>query len=217
MAINIQFIIASFLSSVLISHSAVIYSEAISGNLSNNSNLPTVITTELLLGENTVSGTINNPTFPTFQPDVFTFTVPEGYVFTNLVINLTSTTDISNSVHFLGLRDSTSSFNVTSDTLFATLVSSNQNNTVNILENERNGGIALPASDPDFPLGYNLPLPADDYTLWFQETDNTVIDYTFTLTLSQVPEPSSAFLFIGAVSLLTFRRNRKSSHNCHTI
>jgi len=59
------------------------------------------------------------------------------------------------------------------------------------------------------PLGVVLPLPAETYTLWFQETDGTEIDYEFQVTIVQVPEPSTLSL-LGIPIFGIFCRNRKS-------
>jgi len=50
-------------------------------------------------------------------------------------------------------------------------------------------------------------LGAGNYSIWLQETGNAIINYEVSLTVAQVPEPSSAaFVGMAAFGLILRRR-----------
>lgn len=190
--------------------SVTIYDEFQDGSLSDSVNAPTVISTLLVLGENIVSGRLNEPSLgrSSQRADVFTVTVPDGFVLTSLVYTEANTTGSSSDAHFLAFHDSTGSFNGIENALFATLVSGDLQD--NILPLEIDGGDVAEDNGQPTPRGYELPLPSGDYTLWFQETDRNVIFYDFTFTITTVPEPSMAIFALVSGIFLIFRRRRNT-------
>lgn len=174
----------------------IIYSEALSGDLSHLISSPTSIG-ELNAGQNSIIGTINEG--GSFNPDVFTFSVAANHILTSLVFTLDSNTEN----HFLAMSDETTLDAVAEYLLFASLVTNAQNGT-NLLMTESDGGNQSGS-------GYSLPLTSGNYSLWFQETSNSTIDYTFTFTTEVIPEPANSALLLSclsSVSILLFRRQR---------
>ena len=196
-----------------------LYDESISGDLSNSSALPTALG-ELTNGENVVVGVLNEESLFNY-PDVFSFSISSGYVLSSITFSI----DSSDQAHFLAFHDSAGEFTYTDEYLFAALVSSNQNGS-NILDTFADGGSVAQDNGLPAPRGYTLPLGEGDYALWFQETNQQEINYTFTLTTVAVPEPSSLTLLLVTSwgTLLRRRRNFFASHRttrlsqpCNTI
>ncbi|MDP4883976.1 MAG: hypothetical protein NWR08_07580 [Opitutales bacterium] len=119
------------------------------------------------------------------------------------VTSLVFTLDSNTENHFLAMSDETTLDAVAEYLLFASLVTNAQNGT-NILLTESDGGNQSGS-------GYSLPLTSGNYSLWFQETSNSPIDYTFTFTTEVIPEPANSALLLtclSSVSILLFRRQR---------
>lgn len=170
------------------------YSELISGDLSGLITSPTSIG-QLNSGQNSIIGSINEG--GSFNADVFTFSVESDYTLTSLEFTLSS----NNENHFLAMSNETTLDADVDYLLFASLVTNAQNGD-NILVTELDGG-------NQSGVGYSLPLPAGDYSLWFQETSNSTIDYTFTLTTEAIPEPANSTLLLTfASSLMILRRKQ---------
>lgn len=179
----------------------IIYSEALSGDLSHLISSPTSIG-ELNPGQNSITGTINEG--GSFNPDVFTFSIAPYHILTSLVFTLDSNTEN----HFLAMSDETTLDAVAEYLLFASLVTNAQNGT-NILATESDGGNQSGS-------GYSLPLSSGNYSLWFQETSNSPIDYTFTFTTEAIPEPANSTLLLSCiicVSIALFRRPQYLIHS----
>jgi len=175
---------------------ATFYSEAISGDLSGLITSPTSIG-QLQPGENSIIGSINEG--GSFNADVFTFSIIPGYTLTSLVFNINS----SSENHFLAMSDETTLDADVDYLLFASLVTDAQNGN-NLLATESDGG-------NQSGIGYSLPLSAGDYSLWFQETSENTVDYTFTLTAVAIPETSRTTILMAAVTfaiILLSKRNR---------
>ncbi|MGJ8653756.1 MAG: hypothetical protein ACSHX8_10820 [Opitutaceae bacterium] len=178
-------------------HGFMVYSEAISGDLSHLISSPTPIG-ELNTGQNSIIGTINEGGI--FNPDVFTFSVAPDHILTSLVFTL----DSNEENHFLAMSDGTTLDAVAEYLLFASLVTNAQNGT-NLLETESDGGNQSGS-------GYSLPLSSGDYSLWFQETSNSTIDYTFTFTTAVVPEPANSTLLLSCITCGAMLLTRRPRH-----
>ena len=191
----------TFLSLALQAHSATLYTEIGAMDLGDNAFNPSALGA-LSQGDNTISGVINEG--GAFKPDVFSFTIDSDLQLTSLTFEFSS--DLSS--HFLAFKDSSGAFDHTDTILFAALVSSAQNN-LNILEIEQDGGDVAEDSGLPRPLGFDLPLPSGEYTLWFQETSNETVSYTFNLTTVSIPEPTSlSASCLGLFLLLQLRREK---------
>lgn len=176
-------------------HAVTFYSEAISGNLSGLITSPTAIG-QLNPGENSIIGSINEGA--SFNADVFTFSVGTGYALTSLTFNINSNSES----HFLAMSNETTLDADVDYLLFASLVTNAQNGD-NLLVTESDGG-------NQSGTGYSLPLSAGDYSLWFQETSNNTVDYTFTLTTVAIPEVSQSALLLASISFAVLLLSRRS-------
>ena len=188
-----------------VSSATLLWDEEGVNTLSDNPFDPTFLG-EFALGENSIQGTINEG--GGFSADVFTFIIPAGVRLETMRITLELVgTDVPGA-HFLAFKDSLGAFDDTASLLFATLISSALNGE-NILELETDGGdVAMGEGLPN-PMGYELPLEAGEYTLWFQETDQTVIHYT--MSFGVVPEPRVLVLLLVAFGYALKRRIRLAS------
>ena len=171
---------------------AVIYDEA-SGDLSGTTT-PTPIGT-LALGDNTVVGVLNNTAG--FDRDVFTFTVAAGQLLSAISVDSMTGTN-----HFLALDDGSTLDSVTdASVLLGSLLIGSPEVGTDILDDLAGGtGFGSP--------GFVAPLAAGDYTFWFQETNGTDVDYSFTLSTTAVPEPGVGVLGLLALVALAARRGR---------
>lgn len=171
------------------------YSEVLSGDLSGLITSPTSIG-QLNPGENIIIGSINEG--GSFNADVFTFSVAPGYTLTSLTFNINSVAEN----HFLAMSNETTLDADVDYLMFASLVTNAQNGD-NILVTESDGGNQSGA-------GYSPPLAAGDYSLWFQETSNNTVDYTFTLTTVAIPEGSQSALLLASISFAVLLLSRRS-------
>ena len=178
-----------------------VHLETNDGDLSSNIYAPTSLGS-LTLGENLISGSINEGGTP-FNPDVFTFFVPDLLEWTGLEITV-STQGYS---HFLALDEGTTAEYDAASLLIATLIS-DASATDNILITDADGGSF-------FGSGLEDSLSGKHYTLWLQETTiipktNTYLEFDYTIKLTTVPEPSALLLIsLGSLPLVT-RRSRGS-------
>ena len=192
MKLALKNILAIPLYSALQISAATFYTESGSMRLADNAFTPSSLGA-LSLGENLITGSINEG--GSFKPDAFSFTVSDDLLLTSLTFNF----DSNESSHFLAFKDNSGAFDETESILFAALVSSSQNS-FNILDLEKDGGDVAEDSGQRRPKGFDLPLPSGDYTLWFQETSNEPVNYSFNFETIQVPEPST-FLAILRLEL----------------
>ena len=192
--------VSAFFCFALQASSATFYSETDSADLSGNAFRPSDLG-GLSSGENLITGVINEG--GSFNPDAFSFTVAEGLQLTSLVMSIDST---GNS-HFLALKDDFGIFSETDTILFAALVSSAENG-LNLLETKKDGGNVAEDNNQERPLGVDLPLESGGYTLWFQETSNETVNYSFNLVTTPVPEPSAASFAAFGLLLLLRKRTR---------
>jgi hypothetical protein len=189
---------------------AQLYSEAVSGDLSNNRLAPTSIGT-LGLGSNVIVGT-SVPTNGVPDQDYLTFTVAAGQQLTGLTFGQ-GTNFVGADRLFLGIAQG-SSVNV--DPNFAqgatgllgwTLVGSSLVGT-NVLPAL---GLSAPPNFAAIPgaTGFTGPLGAGIYSIWLQDGDNAVT-YNFNLqtATAPVPEPASWMMMISGFGLLGARLRR---------
>ena len=187
-----------FAASLNLVNATVLFSESPGINLSNNPSFASPLGMTVI-GENIVSGTINEN--GTFQPDVFSITVPADQQLVEFTISNLSSTGTN---HFLLLDDDLiiDSSSNTPEALFATLV-----NDSNLSENLllTGGGNEFSATE-----SFTLPLGAGNYAIWFQETSNETVDYSFSFTTEAIPEPSVSALSILSIIFCFSLRKRRS-------
>lgn len=186
--------------------SAVIYDEAISGDLSNTPLSPTLLI--LSAGENVVRGTAGGTgydaaTYLAEDPDIFTITIPVGKVLT--AIDLTRIEAVDGSLGALGFFTAISVGSTIRTDLApgsgALLSNAFVQGPVNLLADFANGSSVggLPA--------FSIPLSAGTYTLWFQEISARV-NYEVSFTTVPVPEPGVLACCAPLFAATLFRRRR---------
>ncbi|MEO5494652.1 MAG: PEPxxWA-CTERM sorting domain-containing protein [Sphingomonas sp.] len=202
---------------------AQLYSEAVSGDLSNNRLAPTAIGT-LGLGSNVIVGT-SIPTGPIvddhgthqfLDQDYLTFTVAAGQQLTGLTF-LQGTTFVGSDRLLLGIAQG-SSVNV--DPNFAqgatgllgwTLVGSSLVGT-NVLPAL---GLSAPPNFAAIPgaTGFTGPLGAGTYSLWLQDGDQPVTySYSLQTALAPVPEPASWIMLLAGFGTMGYAMRRRPSN-----
>ncbi len=142
------------------------------------------------LGINTITGQISAGN----DREYFNFTIPSGFQLDSL-----SLTAVDGDTHFFGINSGAVPADAGADFLFAGLVGDSvlNQNLLALTPGFGSSGIA------------SGTLGAGDYSVLFNETNGSVIDYEFTLVTSQaVPEPSSVFL-LGLTGLLGLVRRRR--------
>lgn len=175
------------------------WNEAVHGDLSGMGLAPTVLS--LAAGSNAVRGTTGRVVAGgPVDLDYFTITVPVGFELSELTV--LAGTSVLGDGSFIGLM-SGSSFTVLPTTPTAagllgwTLFS------------ETNIGDDLLGfmSTPSFgSTGFASPLPAGSYSFWVQETAVGVSTYALSLTVTAVPEPSTALSMMAGLALLAAAR-----------
>lgn len=178
------------------------WSEAVDGDLSDDGDVPTLLT--FTPGSNFIQGTMGSlgGTGP-LDPDVWRFTVATGYYLT--AIDLTEySAPTSGNQSFMAIAQG-DSINMTdpsqhlSNGLWGKEVDGFGNTYTNLL--------AILDAGPEYGgYGFDGPLPAGDYTFWIQEGAEQ-ITYGINFVTTPVPEPGSACL-LGVAALLLMRRRR---------
>lgn len=175
------------------------WTESLHGDLSDLHTSPTPV--PISLGDNLITGRMGSlPNFA-FDADIFTFQVPFASILTSI-----------NLVQFEMLEDvgGGSFFAISAGT------SIDPNSPSRHLSNlliESPGELFPRLANPTYAgPGIRAPLPAGNYTLWFQEL-STPVNYQFSLTLSPVviPEPSTTLPLLTLPALLTARLPRPTS------
>jgi hypothetical protein len=205
---------------------AQLYSEAVSGDLSNNPQSPSAVGTlglgsNFIVGATIPTGPIIDPqtgTRAVLDPDYLTFTVGAGQSLTGLTFGQGTVIQPGDRM-FLGIAQG-SAVNV--DPTFAhgaggllgwTLVTPSMigDNVLVAL------GLSAPANFPAIPgaTGFTGPLAAGTYTLWLQDADQPV-NYRFNLQTAAVPEPASWTMMIAGFGLLAARLRRSRGRGQYT-
>ena len=184
------------IASPLFAQSAIVFDEAVSGELSGSGLTPTPLT--LGLGLNTIQGTLGEngnlgATNGTSDADFFTFNLAPGQVVTAI-----STTRPAG-LGFFGQANGS--------TISATTVGGLDSG---VLFSNSPISASQPQANANLPTLFSaLPLTGTQ-SFVIQETGAGVIDYSVTFTVANaVPEPSSAVL-LGGLSLCGFLRRRRS-------
>jgi hypothetical protein len=194
---------------------AIIYREAVAGDLSDDKAAPTALT--LTPGLNSVIGTVAGfPEFGGTDPqDWVSFTIPTGFVMTSYVNAKYVSSDPQGFTGFqFGSSFSGDVFDPLSYAGYAHFGTAAQNPDGNPISSSTVGLNLLPLmADPSFApgtTGFTPPLGAGTYTFLIQQGDPSVTGYRFNMSVRpvQVPEPGSSFclLAMGALATLALRR-----------
>ena len=192
---------------------AIIFDEAVSGDLSNDPAAPTALT--LTPGLNSVIGTVNGFPPGTDAQDWVSFTIPTGFVMTSYVNSKYDSTDPQGFTGFqFGSSFSGDVFTAGSYAGYAHFGTAAQNPDMNPVSSNTVGVNLLPLmADPTFAkdaAGFTPPLGAGTYTFLIQQGNDETTSYRFNMTVRsvQVPEPGSSLclLAMGSLAILALRR-----------
>jgi PEP-CTERM motif len=189
---------------------AIIFDEAVSGDLSNNPLAPTALT--LTPGSNSVIGSVNGFPPGTDAQDWVSFTIPAGFVMTSYVNSKYVSADDQGFTGFqVGSSFSGDVFTEGSYAGYAHFgfAATNPDGTppsttvgVDLLPLMANPSFAPGAT------GFSPPLHAGTYTFLIQQGNPTTTSYQFDMNVRSVPEPGSSLclLGIGGLVILALRR-----------
>src|SRR6059058_1033412 len=190
---------------------AIIFDEAVSGDLSNNKAAPTALT--LTPGLNSVIGTVAGfPPEGTDPQDWVSFTIPTGFVMISYVNSKYDSTDPQGFTGFQsGSAFSGDEFVAISYAGYAHFgfAATNPDGTPPV---STVGVNLLPLmADPSFApgtTGFTPPLAAGTYTFLIQQGNPVTTGYQFDMTLRSVPETGSSLclLGMGGLAILALRR-----------
>ena len=191
---------------------AIIFDEAVSGDLSNNQAAPTALT--LTAGWNSVIGVVNGFDNGDGQ-DWVSFTIPTGFAMTSYVNSKYVSDDPQG---FTGFQSNSSfsgdPFVAPSYAGYAHFGTKATNPDLNPVSSSTVGVNLLPLmADPNFApgtTGFTPPLAAGTYTFLIQQGDPVTTSYQFDMNVRSVsvPEPGSSLclLGMGGLAILALRR-----------
>ena len=191
---------------------AIIFDEAVSGDLSNNKAAPTALT--LTPGLNSVIGTVAGfPPEGTDPQDWVSFTIPAGFVMISYVNSKYDSTDPQGFTGFqFGSSFSGDEFVAISYAGYAHFGFAATNPDGNPVPATTVGLNLLPLmADPSFApgtTGFTPPLAAGTYTFLIQQGNPVTTGYQFDMNVRAVPEPGSSLclLGMGGLAILALRR-----------
>jgi hypothetical protein len=194
---------------------AIIFDEAVSGDLSNDKAAPTALT--LTPGSNSIIGTVAGfPQFGGTDPqDWVSFTIPTGFVMTSYVNSKYHSSDDQGFTGFqFGSSFSGDEFTAGNYAGYAHFGFAATNPDGSPTSSSTVGVNLLPLmADSSFApgtTGFTPPLAAGTYTFLIQQGDPSTTGYRFNMTVRpvQVPEPGSSLclLGMGGLAILALRR-----------
>ena len=190
---------------------AIIFDEAVSGDLSNDKAAPTALT--LTPGLNSVIGTVAGfPPAGSDPQDWVSFTIPAGFVMTSYVNSKYGSEDDQGFTGFQsGSSFSGDEFMAGSYAGYAHF-GTGATNPDGTPPSSTVGVDLLPLmADPSFApgaIGFTPPLGAGTYTFLIQQGNDVTTGYQFDMTLRAVPEPGSSLclLVLGGLAILALQR-----------
>jgi len=189
---------------------AIIFDEAVSGDLSNDKAAPTALT--LTPGSNSVIGTVNGFPPGTDAQDWVSFTIPTGFVMTSYVNSKYGSEDDQGFTGFqVGSSFSGDEFTAGNYAGYAHF-GTGATNPDGSPPSSTVGVDLLPLmADPSFApgaTGFTPPLTAGTYTFLIQQGNPVTTSYQFDMTVRSVPEPGSSLclLVLGGLAILALQR-----------
>jgi hypothetical protein len=184
---------------------ATVYTESVSGDLSDSGLSPTALT--VASGSNQVFGTTGR-TAGVVDLDYFTFTVPVGEVLTSITI-LPGTAGLGRlGDSFIGMQAGSQVTVLPTATDATGLLGWFH------YDNSDVGTDILPLlGTSDFgATGFTPPLPAGSYSFWVQELSTGTATYGFDFSIA-TPEPASWAMLLAGMALIGARAGRKRTAN----
>jgi len=190
---------------------AIIFDEAVSGDLSNDKAAPTALT--LTPGLNSVIGTVAGfPPAGSDPQDWVSFTIPTGFVMTSYVNSKYGSEDDQGFTGFqVGSSFSGDEFTAGNYAGYAHF-GTGATNPDGTPPSSTVGVDLLPLmANPSFApgaTGFTPPLAAGTYTFLIQQGDPSTTSYQFDMTVRSVPEPGSSLCLLGGggLAILALRR-----------
>ena len=190
---------------------AIIFDEAVSGDLSNDKAAPTALT--LTPGLNSVIGTVAGfPPAGSDPQDWVSFTIPTGFVMTSYVNSKYGSEDDQGFTGFqVGSSFSGDEFTAGNYAGYAHF-GTGATNPDGTPPSSTVGVDLLPLmANPSFApgaTGFTPPLAAGTYTFLIQQGDPSTTSYQFDMTVRSVPEPGSSLclLVLGGLAILALQR-----------
>jgi len=190
---------------------AIIFDEAVSGDLSNDKANPTALT--LMPGLNSGIGTVAGfPPAGSDPQDWVSFTIPTGFVMTSYVNSKYGSDDDQGFTGFQsGSSFSGDEFTAGNYAGYAHF-GTGATNPDGSPPSSTVGVDLLPLmANPSFApgtTGFTPPLGAGTYTFLIQQGDPSTTSYQFDMTVRSVPEPGSSLclLVLGGLAILALQR-----------
>jgi hypothetical protein len=181
---------------------AVVWDESVDGDFSNDGLAATFVS--VVAGSNVVLGTTGrSATTSVVDRDYFSITVPDGYVWDSMML-LAGSSGIGGGA-FLGLMSGpqfTVPFDTaTADGLLGWAIYAEGNVGSDLLL-----ALSVPGAGSS---GFDIPLPAGDYSFWVQELGVGVAPYGFDIGITPVPEVPTAAAMLAGMLLLTAALRRR--------
>jgi hypothetical protein len=190
---------------------AIIFDEAVSGDLSNNKAAPTALT--LTAGSNSVIGTVNGfPPGGTDPQDWVSFTIPTGFVMTSYVNAKYDSTDPQGFTGFqFGSSFSGDEFMAGSYAGYAHFGTAATNPDGTPPASTVGVNLLPLMADPSFApgtTGFTPPLGPGTYTFLIQQGNPVTTSYQFDMTVRSVPEPGSSLclLVLGGLAIFALQQ-----------
>ena len=190
---------------------AIIFDEAVSGDLSNDKAAPTALT--LTPGLNSVIGTVAGfPPAGSDPQDWVSFTIPTGFVMTSYVNSKYGSEDDQGFTGFqVGSSFSGDEFTAGNYAGYAHF-GTGATNPDGTPPSSTVGVDLLPLmANPSFApgaTGFTPPLAAGTYTFLIQQGNPVTTGYQFDMTVRSVPEPGSSLclLVLGGLAIFALQR-----------
>jgi PEP-CTERM motif-containing protein len=190
---------------------AILFDEAVSGDLSNDKAAPTALT--LTPGSNSVIGTVNGFPPGTDAQDWVSFTIPTGFVMTSYVNTTYVSTDPQGFTGFqFGSSFSGNEFLAPSYAGYAHFGTGATNPDTSPPSSTVGVDLLPLMADPSFApdtTGFTPPLHAGTYTFLIQQGNPVTTSYQFDMNVRSVPEPGSSLCLLGMGALAIFALRRR--------
>ena len=179
----------------------VIYPESTFGDYADDETVASSYLGVFRAGTHVVTGNFGETGNPIDDGDIFSFTVPNGYVLNSVDLRIYTFTGDNGNGSFLAIQD---------DLTVGTTIQTSSNHLSNMLISQT-GEILDDLAGGIYAGGASQvtnPLPANDYAVFLHEITANV-DFALAFTVTPVPEPASVgLLAMGSLTWRLFRRRK---------